>query len=124
MELFHHQPVLREDDGEVICSRCGLLNPGDDDPCIPINIEPAESGGEKKAVLPVLDQFTVPAHIRCDHNTPESHGLERFQRRREPGHFRIFARIDHDIARRVRLAVAGPAAVRLRRFRLCDRQRL
>ncbi len=50
MELLHHQPRLREDDGEYVCSRCGLINPGDGDPCIPVNLEPAESGeGEKAA---------------------------------------------------------------------------
>ncbi len=49
MELLHHQPLLREEDGEYVCSRCGLINPGDGDPCIPFNIEPAESGSEKKA---------------------------------------------------------------------------
>lgn len=48
MELLHHQTMLREDDGEFICSRCGLLNPGDDDACIPINLEPAESSDQKK----------------------------------------------------------------------------
>jgi hypothetical protein len=28
--------VPREDDTEVVCSRCGLINPGDDDPCISV----------------------------------------------------------------------------------------
>ncbi len=49
MELMHHQTLLREDDGEFVCSRCGMINPGEDDPCIPINIEPADGGGEKQA---------------------------------------------------------------------------
>jgi hypothetical protein len=35
MEMAHHRPVLREDD-EFVCSRCGLINPGDDDPCISV----------------------------------------------------------------------------------------
>lgn len=41
MELLHHQTMLREEDGLFVCSRCGLVNPGDDQPCIPINLEPA-----------------------------------------------------------------------------------
>jgi hypothetical protein len=49
MELLHHQPSLREDDGEYVCSRCGLVNPGDGDPCLPINLEPAQSEGDDKA---------------------------------------------------------------------------
>jgi hypothetical protein len=48
MELLHHQPQLREDDGEYVCSRCGLINPGDDDACIPVNLEPADSKGGAK----------------------------------------------------------------------------
>ena len=44
MELLHHQPMLREDieGGVFVCSRCGLVNPSDDQPCIPINLEPAQ----------------------------------------------------------------------------------
>ncbi|MFB3815511.1 MAG: hypothetical protein ACE14L_15515 [Terriglobales bacterium] len=49
MELMHHQNRLRDDDGEFVCSRCGMINPGEDDPCIPISIEPAESGEQPKA---------------------------------------------------------------------------
>ena len=33
MEI-HHRPVHREDDDELVCSRCGLINPGDGEPCI------------------------------------------------------------------------------------------
>lgn len=60
MQLLHHRTTLREDDGASVCSRCGLIDPGDDDACIPVklesaksdsvNLEPAESGNsEKKA---------------------------------------------------------------------------
>jgi hypothetical protein len=35
MELLHHQPVLREEDGVYICSRCGMINPTSEQPCIP-----------------------------------------------------------------------------------------
>ncbi len=43
MELLHHQAMLRDDleGGLIVCSRCGLVNPTDDQPCIPINIEPS-----------------------------------------------------------------------------------
>jgi len=41
MELLHHQASLREEDGWFVCSRCGLVNPSDDTPCIPANLEPA-----------------------------------------------------------------------------------
>ncbi len=41
MELLHHQAALREEDGQFVCSRCGLVNPSDDVPCIPVNLEPA-----------------------------------------------------------------------------------
>ncbi len=41
MELLHHQATLREEDGMFVCSRCGLINPSDDTPCIPINLEPS-----------------------------------------------------------------------------------
>jgi len=41
MEMTHHQSMLREDDGIWVCSRCGLVNPADDQPCIPITIEPS-----------------------------------------------------------------------------------
>jgi transposase len=41
MELLHHQATLREEDGAFVCSRCGLINPADDTPCIPINLEPS-----------------------------------------------------------------------------------
>ncbi len=44
MELLHHQAMLRDDleGGLIVCSRCGLVNPTDDQPCIPITIEPAQ----------------------------------------------------------------------------------
>ncbi|HET9697399.1 MAG TPA: hypothetical protein VFP40_11075 [Terriglobales bacterium] len=41
MELIHHQAMLRESDGMFVCSRCGLINPSDDQPCIPNTIEPS-----------------------------------------------------------------------------------
>jgi hypothetical protein len=41
MELLHHQATLREADGVFVCSRCGLINPSDDQPCIPNSIEPS-----------------------------------------------------------------------------------
>jgi hypothetical protein len=43
MELTHHQATLRESDGLWVCSRCGLVNPSDDQPCIPVSIEPSET---------------------------------------------------------------------------------
>lgn len=33
---------MRELDGVFVCSRCGLVNPSDDQPCIPTNLEPAD----------------------------------------------------------------------------------
>jgi hypothetical protein len=30
----HHRPVHREDDDEFVCSRCGLINPGDGESCV------------------------------------------------------------------------------------------
>jgi transposase len=42
MELLHHQLMPRDEDGQFVCSRCGLVNPRDDQPCIPINLEPTE----------------------------------------------------------------------------------
>lgn len=45
MDLLHHQAMLREEEeGLFICSRCGLVNPPDDEPCIPLNLEPAQPG--------------------------------------------------------------------------------
>jgi len=41
MELLHHQPMLREEDGVYICSRCGLVNPTSDIPCIPVEVNPS-----------------------------------------------------------------------------------
>ncbi len=40
MQLLHHQIAMREDDGEFVCRRCGLVNPGEDEGCIPVNLEP------------------------------------------------------------------------------------
>ncbi len=37
--------MLREDDGQFVCSRCGLVNPSDEQPCSPINIKPVEQPG-------------------------------------------------------------------------------
>jgi hypothetical protein len=42
MELFHHQAAMRDSDGVFVCSRCGLVNPTDDQPCIPLHLEPAD----------------------------------------------------------------------------------
>ncbi len=39
MDLLHHEPTLREEDGQLVCSRCGLLNPQEEQPCIPRNAE-------------------------------------------------------------------------------------
>ena len=33
---------MRESDGVWVCSRCGMVNPTDDQPCIPVNLEPTE----------------------------------------------------------------------------------
>ena len=33
--------MLREEDGLWVCSRCGLVNPTEDQPCIPVSIEPS-----------------------------------------------------------------------------------
>lgn len=41
MELLHHQSMLREEDNVFVCSRCGLVNPSDDQPCIPVRTEPS-----------------------------------------------------------------------------------
>lgn len=43
MELLHHQATMREADGVFVCSRCGLVNPSDDQPCIPVSLEPADA---------------------------------------------------------------------------------
>jgi hypothetical protein len=42
MAFLHHQSMLRDEDGQFVCSRCGLMNPSDDQPCIPLNLEPAD----------------------------------------------------------------------------------
>lgn len=41
MELLHHQAMLREEDGVFVCSRCGLVNPTEDQPCVPVMTEPS-----------------------------------------------------------------------------------
>lgn len=41
MDLLHHQAAMREEDGVWICSRCGLVNPTDDQPCIPMATDPS-----------------------------------------------------------------------------------
>ncbi|HYE26176.1 MAG TPA: hypothetical protein VEG32_13370 [Clostridia bacterium] len=45
MDLLHHQAFLREEDSIFVCSRCGMVNPTDEQPCIPVSSEPAVSGG-------------------------------------------------------------------------------
>ncbi|HEU5451653.1 MAG TPA: hypothetical protein VFU76_06695 [Terriglobales bacterium] len=42
MELLHHQLAMRDVDGEFVCSRCGLVNPSPDQPCLPLNADPAD----------------------------------------------------------------------------------
>jgi hypothetical protein len=44
MQLLHHQAQMRETDGVWVCSRCGLVNPTDDQPCIPLHLDPAAKG--------------------------------------------------------------------------------
>jgi hypothetical protein len=44
VELLHHQPMLREEDGVFVCSRCGMVNPSDDQPCVPVMTEPSSDG--------------------------------------------------------------------------------
>jgi hypothetical protein len=41
MELLHHQPMLREEDGQYVCSRCELLNPTNGILCIPVDTCPS-----------------------------------------------------------------------------------
>ena len=41
MELLRHQASLGEPDGTFVCSRCGLINPSEDQPYIPANMEPS-----------------------------------------------------------------------------------
>jgi hypothetical protein len=48
-QTLPHQSIVRESDEEVVCARCGLLNPGEDDPCITVLIEAAQPKPEKKA---------------------------------------------------------------------------
>ena len=37
---------MRESDGLFVCSRCGLVNPSDDQPCIPVSLEPSDAPAE------------------------------------------------------------------------------
>jgi hypothetical protein len=46
MELLHHQAMMRDTDGVFVCSRCGMVNPTEDQPCIPVNLEPADERTE------------------------------------------------------------------------------
>jgi len=41
MELLHHQSMPREEDNVFVCSRCGLENPPDDQPRIPVRTKPS-----------------------------------------------------------------------------------
>lgn len=41
VELLRHQASLGDPDGVFVCSRCGLINPSEDQPCIPANVEPS-----------------------------------------------------------------------------------
>jgi hypothetical protein len=43
-----HYLTTREPDGDVYCMRCGLYNPCDEDSCVPMRYEAAESS-EKAA---------------------------------------------------------------------------
>ena len=43
MDLIRHQAFLREEDGRFICSRCGLENPTEERPCIPVSGEPSQA---------------------------------------------------------------------------------
>ncbi len=49
MDLLHHQATMRDDDGEWVCSRCGMVNPSADQPCIPMHLEPSKSDEDKAA---------------------------------------------------------------------------
>ena len=49
MELLHHQVQLREDDNQFVCTRCGLVNPGDSDPCLPVSLDPEETLDREEA---------------------------------------------------------------------------
>ena len=40
---------MREEDGQWVCSRCGMVNPSADQPCIPTHLEPSDSGEDKAA---------------------------------------------------------------------------
>lgn len=42
LETSHHL-TQREPDGELFCSRCGLYSPAEDEPCIPMRYETAET---------------------------------------------------------------------------------
>ncbi len=42
MDMLHHQATMRDIDGQWVCSRCGLVNPTNDQPCIPMHLEPSD----------------------------------------------------------------------------------
>jgi hypothetical protein len=42
LETRHHL-TQRESDGELFCSRCGLYSPAEDEFCVPIRYETAET---------------------------------------------------------------------------------
>jgi hypothetical protein len=42
LESSHHL-TQREPDGELFCSRCGLYSPAEDESCVPIRYETAET---------------------------------------------------------------------------------
>jgi hypothetical protein len=48
-ETIPHNLTEREPEGELICSRCGMINPGEEDTCTTIYVAAAESMPEKKA---------------------------------------------------------------------------
>jgi len=45
---FPHQPIEREE-GEFVCARCGLLNPGEEDGCITVLSETSTANPVPKA---------------------------------------------------------------------------
>ncbi len=55
MEFLHHQPMLRDEDGVYICSRCELVNPTNDTPCVPLEVNPSsERSSERVAGTELL----------------------------------------------------------------------
>jgi len=37
---------MRDSDGVFVCSRCGMVNPSDDTPCVPVEMHPADERTE------------------------------------------------------------------------------